>query len=151
VNIYRPYFGQLSALGGADMANTMDRILQYELDRRRRADPEGAADIQTALRDCSLAVDVGFLDSETLKRWLEVASDQAKHPADWERFRFQASRHLRERGVETSDDWEQFREQIPELLQRTINHVSTAQIDAFLEEGRERSRALLHRYLGIPA
>src|SRR6476646_4317706 len=151
VRIYRPYFGQLSALGGAANANTMDRILQYELDRRRRADAENASEIREALRHCSLAMDVGFLDSEILERWLQVATDQSEHPADWERFRFQASRHLRERGVESPEDWERFREQIPELLQKTINHVSTAQVDAFLEEGRERTRMLLNRYLGIAA
>ncbi|HET9318453.1 MAG TPA: zinc dependent phospholipase C family protein, partial [Bryobacteraceae bacterium] len=39
VKVYRPYFGQLSALGGDLSANTMDRLLQFELDRRRRDEP----------------------------------------------------------------------------------------------------------------
>jgi hypothetical protein len=151
VKVYRPYFGQLSALGGAEIADTMDRLLQFELDRRRRADPEAAGEIRAALEHSSLAVDVGFLDSETLKRWLQVATDQAAHSGDWDRFRFQASRHLRSHKIDTEEDWNRFREQIPELLQNTIDHVSTAQVDAFLEEGRERTRALLQRYLGITA
>src|SRR5712692_3242316 len=115
LDIYRPYFGQLSALGGDAMANTMDRILQFELDRRSRLQAEATDEIREALGHCSLAIDVGFLDSETLRRWLEVATDQASYGADWERFRRQASRHLRDRGVETVEDWDRFRDQIPEL------------------------------------
>ena len=34
--IYRPHFGQRSALGGGERANLLDRILQYEMDRRER-------------------------------------------------------------------------------------------------------------------
>jgi hypothetical protein len=149
--VYRPYFGQVSALGGDEMADTLDRILQYELDLRRRSEPQTRDEIAEALDQCSLALDVGFLDSETLRRWQEVASDQTKYPADWERFRAQARRHLRDRGVESEADWERFRDQIPDLLQRVIDHVSTEQVDAFLEEGKERAAAAVRRYLGVTA
>lgn len=149
--VYRPYFGQLSALGGDRMADTLDRVLQYELDLRRRRDPDARSEIHDALEHASLALDVGFLDSETLRRWQEVATDQTKYPADWERFRAQASRHLRDRGIETSEDWARFREQIPELLQTVIDHVSTAQVDAFLEEGKESALTAIQRFLGVTA
>src|SRR5258708_3792192 len=72
VSMYRPYFGQLSALGGGLQADTMDRVLQYELERRRREQTSEVEEIRNALCDCSLALDVGFLDSETLKRWQAV-------------------------------------------------------------------------------
>jgi hypothetical protein len=150
-DVYRPYFGQLSALGGALSADTMDRILQYELDRRERGVTASAGEIRASLRKASLAVNVGFLDSETLGRWLEIAIDQANHPSDWERFRFQASRHLRELGIDSDDAWRGFRAKIPELLQRTIDHVSTANIDAFLEEGRDRALRAVQTFLGLPA
>jgi hypothetical protein len=149
--VYRPYFGQLSALGGAQVANTMDRVLQFELERRRRADPEATQEIREALAGCSLALNVGFLDGDTLRRWLQVATDHASFPADWERFRTQASRHLRELGVDSEDDWRRFREQIPQLLQETLDHVSTAQVDSFLDEGRELASAAIRRYLDIRA
>jgi len=150
-DIYRPYFGQLSALGGDLSADTMDCVLQYELDRRERDAPAAADDIRASLRDSSLGVNVGFLDSETLHRWLEIAIDQARHPPDWERFRFQASRHLRELGIDSDEDWVRFRESIPGLLQRTIDHVSTANIDGFLERGREHARRAVQRFLGLTA
>src|SRR3712207_134164 len=63
-DVYRPYFGQHSALGGDLVANTMDRLLQFELDRQRREDVTTAVEIREALEGCSLAIDVGFLDSE---------------------------------------------------------------------------------------
>ncbi len=147
--VYRPYFGQLSALGGGETADTLDRILQYELDLRRRRDPQARDQIREALEHCSLGLDVGFLDSETLKRWQVVAQDQTQYPADWERFRAQASRHLRGRGVETQEDWERFSARIPELVQQAIEHVSTAQVDAFLEQGTEAALAAVRRYLGV--
>jgi hypothetical protein len=149
VQIYRPYFGQLSALGGDLSANTMDRLLQFELDRRRREDAESRDGIVDALASSSLAIDVGFLDSEILQKWQQVAIDQAIHPGDWERFRGQATRHLRERGLDSAEEWERFRAQIPELLDRTIAHVSTAQVDAFVEQGKERALAALRQYLSV--
>ncbi|MGI8551661.1 MAG: hypothetical protein ACR2PL_12880 [Dehalococcoidia bacterium] len=149
--VYRPYFGQLSALGGDLSANTMDRILQYELDRRRRAQPERVQEIRSALENCSFAMDVGFLDSATLRRGREVATDQTRHPPNWERFRFQGTRHLHGLNVETAEAWERFRGTIPDLLQRTISHVSTAQVDAFLEQATERARRVLEQYLAITA
>ena len=150
-DVYRPYFGQLSALGGDLAANTMDRILQFELERQRREDPQATAEIRAALEHSSLSLDVGFLDRETLRRWLEIALEQTRHPADWDRFRYQASRHLRQQGIETDEDWRRFREQIPEVLQRTVAHVSTARIDAFLEQGKEHARTAIERFLGVTA
>src|SRR5207248_6842089 len=76
VSMYRPHFGQLSALGGDQQANLMDWLLQYELDRRRREQPGEVDEIRQALTGCSLRLDVGFLDSETLRRWQQVAIDQ---------------------------------------------------------------------------
>lgn len=150
-DVYRPYFGQLSALGGDLAANMMDRVLQYELDRQRREDPRATEEIRQALEHCSLAFDVGFLDRDTLARWLQIAVEQTRHPADWERFRYQASRHLRQQGIESDEDWQGFRERIPEVLRQTIDHVSTAQIDAFLEQGKEHALRAIQRYLGVTA
>lgn len=147
-DVYRPYFGQRSALGGDLAANTMDRLLQFELDRQRREDTATAAEIREALEGCSLAIDVGFLDSETLAKWLQVAIEQTHHPPDWRRFRYQGGRHLPGIDLETDDALEEFLQRVPTLLQQTIDHVSTAQVDAYLEQAAERSVALVRQYLG---
>jgi hypothetical protein len=148
-DVYRPYFGQQSALGGDLTANTMDRLLQFELDRRRREEGAVAGEIREALEGCSLAIDVGFLDSETLGKWLQVAIDQTRHPPDWRRFRYQGGRHLPGIDLESDDDLEAFLARVPELLQQTIDHVSTRQVDAYLEESSEKAAELIRRYLGI--
>ncbi len=120
--VYRPHFGQASALGGDARANVMD--------------------------GCSLAIHVGFLDSETLRRWQEVAIDITRHPPTWDRFRVIGSRHLKGAGIEREEDLNAFIERIPEVLDQTIRHVSTAHVDAYLERAKERAVAVAERYLG---
>lgn len=147
-DIYRPYFGQRSALGGDLAANTMDRLLQFELDRRRREEPETSLEVREALEGCSLAMDVGFLDSETLGKWLQVSIDQTRHPPDWRRFRYQGGRHLQGISLETDEELEAFLERVPVLLDQTIRHISTRTVDAYLDEATEAAAALIRRYLG---
>lgn len=149
-DVYRPFFGQQAALGGSQMANTMDRVLQFELDRRRREEPETAAAIREALGGCSLAIDVGFLSSEMLARWLEVAIDQTRHPPDWRRFRYQGGRHIAGMDLESEEALEEFIQRVPAILEQTINHVSTARVDAYIEQASERAATAIRRYLGEP-
>ena len=148
-DVYRPYFGQHSALGGDLTANTMDRLLQFELDRQRREDTSTSTAIREALEGCSLAIDVGFLDSETLAKWLQVAIDQTRHPPDWRRFRYQGGRHLPGVNLESDDALDDFLQRVPELLQQTMDHVSTKQVDAYVEQATETSAAVIRRYLAM--
>src|SRR5262245_41857877 len=142
-DVYRPYFGQRSALGGDLTANTMDRLLQFELDRQRREDSAGAAEIREALEGCSVALDIGFLDREVLGKWLQVAIEQTHHPPDWRRFRYQGGRHLPGIDLESDEALESFLARVPELLQQTLDHISTAQVEAYLDQARESSAAIV--------
>ena len=146
-DVYRPCFGARSPLAGDPQGDVMDRLLQYELDRRRREDDAFRAEAREALEACSLAIDVDFLDSETLTRWLQVAVEQTQHPPNWERFWYQGGRHLRHAGISGPDDLRQLMERIPELLEATLDHVSTARVDAYLEGATDRARAVAERYL----
>lgn len=146
--VYRPHFGQLSALGGGARADIMDRVLQYELDRRRREDEPLRDALRDELEACSLQIDVGFLDSATLARWRDVVADITRHPPTWERFRFQGGRHLRHAGIDSEDALTAFIEQVPEVLEETIRHVSTAHVDAYLEQSVERAARVAGRFLG---
>jgi hypothetical protein len=147
--VYRPHFGQISSLGGDAQADVMDRVLQYELDRRRREDQEQVQGIRDDLQCCSLAINAGFLDSNLLRRWLDVVIDITRHPPTWERFRFQGGRHLRSAGIESDEAMTAFLETIPDVLERTIRHVSTAHVDAYLEQSTEKALRLAREYLGI--
>lgn len=147
-DIFRPHFGQLSSLGGDSQAHLMDRLLQFELDRRRREEPETATRIREALEACNPALDVGFLDSDTLRRWLQVAVDQTRHPPDWRRFRQQGGRHVPGLDLESDVALDAFLERIPHLLEQTIQHVSTAHVDAYVEQSTERATQQIRRFLG---
>src|SRR3990172_9142414 len=60
VEIYRPCFGERSALKGDVLANLLDRVLQYELDRREREDRAVVQEIREELLATACDIAVGF-------------------------------------------------------------------------------------------
>lgn len=145
--IYREFFGSRSAFGDDPRGNVLDRVLQYELDRREREQADAMAEIREALANCSNAADVRFIEQETLARWREVAADIAAQPPDWERFRRMASRHLHAAGLETEDAIEQFYRDLPAVLQETLDHVTEARVDEFMAAAIDQATARLREYL----
>ena len=146
--VYRPHFGRRSALGGGRRANLLDRILQYEMDRRERERPETMDGLRRSLYGCALDVDCGFLDRATLERWRDVAAGLTEHAPDWERFRVVASRHLEGAGIGSGAEYRAFVEQIPELLDETLRSVGAAKVEAFFELSQQRTVAALREYFG---
>ena len=80
------------------MPHLFDRLLQYELDRRKREDRELITGIQLAMADAEAAVECGFIDAGTLAQWRELAADQLQYPADYDRLRYYSGRQLRAHG-----------------------------------------------------
>ena len=146
--VYRPHFGKHSALGGNERANLLDRVLQYELDRREREDRDSMAGLRDALFASAVEIDAGFIDSETLEKWRDVSASVTEHAPDWERFTYIASRHLRRAGIETEGDYQAFLDQVPDLLDETIRSVGQADVEGFFERVEERTAAILREYLG---
>src|SRR3990170_2090549 len=146
--MYRPYFGLRSALGGDERANLLDRVLQYELDRREREDRAAMEELRRGLLGCTPDVDAGVIDRATLEQWRDVAASVTEHAPDWERFTYIASRHLRLMGVRTEAEYTQFLEQIPELLDESLRSVGAARAEAFFEQAQERTVRALREYLG---
>lgn len=146
--IYRPYFGSRSLLGGDEHANLLDRILQYELDRREREEGETMREIREGLFASAVEIDAGFLDRGLLEQWRDTSAAVTEHPPDWERFSFIASRHLNRAGIDSEQDLRAFMERIPELLDDCTRHVEQAELDSFFEATAERTAAALQRYLG---
>ena len=147
LQIYRPYFGARSVLGGGSRANLLDRVLQYELDRRERESPAQMHDLRTALYDSAVAIDAGFVDRELLTRWRDTTAAMTEHPPDWERFSFIASRHLKSAGIESETGLRDFMESIPELLDDTLGHVDQRALDGFFESTAERTVDVLRDWL----
>jgi len=146
--IYRPYFARHEELGGAMRANVMDRLLQFDLDRAYGNDPVLKNDLCTALSLAVEGIECGFLDAETLEKWRQVSCDVAARQMDWERMRTMMSNHLRFAGLEEGESLGSFLDSLPELLDATIQHITTPEIDGFVQRATDAARSAVVRYLG---
>ena len=146
-DIYRPCFGEHSPLKGDVLANLLDRVLQYELDRRAREDQATVNDIRRDLLASAVDVVIGFIDTETLVRWREISAEVVGRPTDWQRFGAIASRHLRAYGVESEADLAHFLRNVPDLLAQSLEQVTPERLEAFEERSRERAAAAIREYL----
>ncbi len=146
--VYRPYFARHDELGGAIRANVMDRLLQFELDREYGDDPELKTNLASALSCTVEGIEAGFVDHETLERWRKVSFDVSQREMDWERMRSMISNHLRFAGLEQGETLSTFLDSLPELLDETIAHVTSAEIAGFVERSTTAARAAVERYLG---
>jgi len=145
--IYRPFFGERSALGGDLRANIMDRAIQFSLDREKRCDSALMGHVLREVAHTDLALDIDFIDQPTLQRWREVIMDIVDHPPDWERFRFIAGRHLREAGIESPEAFEEFVRSLPDLVEETVQYLTVERVQGFLEESLKHSRQAVKEYL----
>lgn len=146
--IYRPYFARHDELGGMMRANVMDRLLQFDLEREYGNDAELKRDMCTALSSTVEGIDCGFLDTDTLDRWRQVSLDMAGRHMDWDRMRGMISNHLRYAGLEEGETLGSFLDSLPELLDATIAHITSAEIDAFVQRATDAARSAVERYLG---
>jgi hypothetical protein len=145
--IYRRFFARHDELGGAMRANVMDRLLQFELDRAYGNDPETKRLLAQALACTVEGIEAGFVDAETLERWRQVAADVAAREMDWERMRAMVSNHLRRGGLEEGETLGSFLDSLPELLDATIAHITSAEVDGFVQRSTEAARVAVARYL----
>lgn len=145
--IYRPFFGERSPMGGDVRANIMDRAIQFSLDRQKRIDRELMAHVLDAVARADLRLEIGFIDGDTLGRWKEVILDVVDHPPDWERFRFIASRHLREAGIETPEKFQEFVRSLPDLVDETLRYLSEERLAEFMERSLELGAGTVKEYL----
>jgi Zinc dependent phospholipase C len=145
--IYRPMFGAQSDLAQDLMANVMDRLLQFELDRRDREDGAKIAEIRQSLTESAVEVSVAFLATETLERWRQISIEVLTQPPTWDRFARIAGRHLIAIGVEGEEQFDAFMQQVPELLARTMERVGPERIREYLESAKTEARRALREYL----
>ncbi|RLT35664.1 MAG: hypothetical protein DWI59_02680 [Chloroflexi bacterium] len=143
--IYREHFGASGTLGDDTRRDLLDRVLQYEIDRREREDGR-MSDIREALAACSVDAEIEMIQRETLLRWRDVVLDIASHPPTWERFAYMAGRHLAGlRGDERA--LEQFYRDLPDLLNETMDHVTEAKVREFLEQTIDEATERVREYL----
>jgi hypothetical protein len=146
-DVYRPFFGSQSSLGGDAQANVIDRVLQYDMDLERQRDRETTAEIRAALLAGPVDVEVGFVDNAALGRWRDVAADMLARPPTWEFFRYLAGRFLRTGGVKTEQELEEFLKTVPDLLRRAREQVSDEQMRIAIDRMMTLSLRTLRDYV----
>lgn len=145
--VYRPFFAAHETLGGQMRANVMDRLLQFDLDRVHGSDPELKRAMAEALGGTIEGIACGFIDNETMDRWRQVSFDVSQRSMDWDRMRGMIANHLRIAGLEEGETLSEFLGSLPELLDETIAHVTSAEIDGFVQSAIEQARDAVKRYL----
>lgn len=146
--IYRPFFARHDDLGGAMRANAMDRLLQFDLDRHYRKDPAVAAAVCRALGCTVENIEAGFIEPETMERWRGVLLEIMERGIGWEVIRGMIGRHLRFAGLDEGESLTSFLDSLPELLNETIAHITSAEVDGFVQRSTAAAAIALERYLG---
>jgi len=146
-DIYRPFFGPQSSLGGDARANIIDRVLQYDMDLRRRQEREVMAEIRDALLASPLDVQVKFVDNATLQRWRDVAADMLSLTPNWDRFRYLAGRFLKGAGVETEQELAEFLKTVPDLIRKAREQVGEEQLQTAVDKMMGLSLKTLRDYV----
>lgn len=145
--VYRRHFARHADIGGAIRANVMDRLLQFDLDREYGNDEQVTRELCAALSCTVENIQVGFIETETLERWRQVTYDVASRNMDWDRMRGMIANHLRRAGLEEGETMSSFLDSLPELLDETIAHVTSPEIEAYLQRSSEAAARAVAGYL----
>ena len=147
LDIYRPFFGDTSPLGGDIEANTLDRLLQYETDRWERQDKEKLALIRTELCSWKPEVGIDFIENGALRDWLNFVCATTAREVTLGDFRLFAQHFLISREKVGVEKLEPFLEAVPAKLDWVIEYVTPQRLQAFREKAIDRSVAVVGEYL----
>jgi hypothetical protein len=143
--IYRPFFGAGSELGDDLMANVMDRLLLYHLDKQEREDAPALDEIGRALAETSADVAVDFIGRDTIREWRDLQMQIVSRPPSFAKMLW---RHLSAAGIEGEEAIAGFLEQhADELLRDTITRIGEDRIREYLSDSRARARRAIKEYL----
>jgi hypothetical protein len=147
IDIYRPFFGDASPLGGDLEANTLDRLLQYETDRWERQDKEKLALIRGALCDWEPEVGIDFIEPQALRDWLNFVCATTAREVTQGDFRLFAQHFLISREKVSVEQLEPFLESIPAKLDWVIEYITPQRLEAFRQKAVDRSVTAIGEYL----
>lgn len=132
-HIYRPFFGARSPMAQEPLANVLDRILQYELDRRVRQDRDVMAEIQGQVIDCDPDLSLGFLDNASLREWRGFVLRALMRRPSWEGFDSYVQRFLLQEGKLSEEQVKVLVAAPVSLAERALNYVSRQRLEEFRE------------------
>lgn len=148
LDIYRPFFGDSSLLCGQPMAHMLDRVLQFELDRRERENKAKMEEIRAQICDWEPRVSVDFIDPPTMRQWRDFICIAAGREPSLVFFPFFAQRFLLPRHKIDPEHLEQFLSSLPANLEWAIQYVTPERLTAFEEKAISQSVAVAREYLG---
>ncbi|MBE0481606.1 MAG: zinc dependent phospholipase C family protein [Dehalococcoidia bacterium] len=146
--IYRPFFGEASGLKGTPIANLLDRLLQFELDRRARMNGASISMIRSEISSPVTGIGVRFIDSSNLKRWQEFVSIATSRRAHREDFRWFAEKYLACTRQISPEEQASFFASFDSRLQEVLEIVPEEQIESFREASIRDSVRVAKEYLG---
>ncbi|KPJ52909.1 MAG: hypothetical protein AMJ37_02130 [Dehalococcoidia bacterium DG_18] len=147
LDIYRPYFGNSSLLSGDPMANMLDRLLQFELDRWEREDRAKMEAIRDQICGWEPAVDIDFIAPAVLRQWQDFICAAAARESSLAFFPFFAQRFLLPRQKIDAEQLGPFLSSMPAKLDWTIQYVTPQRLTAFREKAISQSVATVREYL----
>lgn len=146
--IYRPFFGKSSALGGDAMANLLDRLLQFELDRRERLNSKSILAARSEIGSSDSEVSVGFIDAITLNRWREFVYIATSGELSWDDFSTFAQKYLIWMRYLPAERIESFFESFDDRLKQVLELVPEERLREFREQSVADSVRVAGEYLG---
>ena len=143
--IYRPFFGERSDVADDLMANVMDRLLLYHLDKEHREDTAALEEIGRALTETSADVAVDFIGRDAIREWRDLQRQMVTRPPAFAKMLW---RQLNAAGIEGEEAIAAFLEEhADELLRSTIARIGPERIQQYLLDSKERARRALKDYL----
>ena len=146
--VYRPFFGKASPLGGDAMANILDRLLQFELDRRERLNTETMAGICADIDNSAASVNVRFIDGSNLSRWRDFVCVAASRKASITDFRRFAENYPIWMRQITPEDPETFFASFDARLEQVLTMIPQDRLQAFRGQSVDESVKVAREYLG---
>lgn len=145
VDIYRPFFGRGSGRSDELLANVMDRLLLFHMDRDGRQDARALEDVQRSLAETAVNVAVDFISREDLVRWREVQLTVVLRPPSFAKM---LTRQLSALGIEGEAAVSAYLEQHADmLLADTLRQIGEERIRVYLDEAKRRARRAMEEYL----
>jgi len=147
-DVYRPLFGKSSLLGENAMANMMDKLVQYELDRREREDRTAMEAIRATVRDWEPIDPLGLVDRHVMTQWRDFVCSAAIREPNLALFPLFARRYLLHRMNVDETQLDEFFSSMDDSLEWIVQYVTPERLVAFREKAIAQSVALAREYLG---
>ena len=147
-DIYRPFFGNSSSLSGDPTANVLDRLLQFELDRREREDKLKKTTIRDELCGSEPQVSIDFMALTALRQWRDFACTMIDRDVTLADFPRLARGFLLPSKKIDAEQLEPFLSSLTDRLDWVIHYVTPDGLTAFREKVISYSVIVAKEYLG---